>query len=243
MASEAELLTLAIDIGGSHLKAGVLDQSGALVAGPGRVETPVPATPDAVLNALHGIAAPLGSFARISAGFPGMIRHGVVLTAPNLGTKAWHGFALSTELENRFGRPARVLNDAEVQGLGVISDKGLECVITLGTGFGISLFDDGMLTPHLELSQHIARGKLTYDGYLGDAARLHVGRKHWNRRVAKVIAALETLVVFDTLYIGGGNTKYLDLPLSDSIRVVANTAGITGGVKLWDARYDAAFAQ
>ncbi len=241
MAPETEHLTLAIDVGGSHLKAGVLDTTGTFVSGPSRVPTPVPATPAAVLAALQAIAEGLGPFARISAGFPGMVRRGVVLTAPNLGTEAWHGFALSTELSTRLGQPARVLNDAEVQGLGVISGQGLECVITLGTGFGFSLFDNGLLTPHLEMGQHNAHGKHTYDGYVGNAARVKVGRKRWNKRVAKVIAALQVLVSFDTLYIGGGNAKYVDLPLTDSIRKVDNTAGITGGVKLWAPQFNDAF--
>jgi polyphosphate glucokinase len=241
MATETEHLTLAIDVGGSHLKAGVLDKTGSFVTGPSRVPTPTPATPDAVLEALQTIAASLGPYARISAGFPGMVRRGVVLTAPNLGTEAWHGFALSSELSSRLGQPARVLNDAEVQGLGVISGQGLECVITLGTGFGFSLFDNGLLTPHLEMGQHIAHGKHTYDQYVGDAARQKVGRKRWNKRVAKVIAALRILVSFDMLYIGGGNTKYIDLPLAEDIRKVANSAGITGGVKLWAPQFSTAF--
>jgi polyphosphate glucokinase len=241
MASETEHLTLAIDVGGSHLKAGVLDPAGAFVTGPSRVPTPVPATPAAVLDALQTIAAGLGPFGRISAGFPGMVRRGVVLTAPNLGTEAWHGFALGTELSTRLGQPARVLNDAEVQGLGVIAGQGLECVITLGTGFGFSLFDNGYLTPHMEMGQHNAHGKHSYDGYVGNAAREKVGRKRWNKRVAKVIAALDVLLSFDTLYIGGGNTKYLDLALPDNIRKVDNAAGITGGVKLWGPQFNDAF--
>jgi polyphosphate glucokinase len=237
MPGDNENLTLAIDVGGTHLKAGVLDGTGSFVTGPSRVATPDPATPAAVLGALQTIAAALGPFARISAGFPGMVRNGVVITAPNLGTEAWHGFALSAELTSRFGQPARVLNDAEVQGLGVISGVGLECVITLGTGFGFALFDSGRLAPHIEMGQHIAHGKRTYDNYVGNLERQRIGRKRWNRRLTKVIAALETLVAFDTLYIGGGNTKYMDLSLPDNIRKVPNSAGITGGVRLWDPKF------
>jgi polyphosphate glucokinase len=134
-----------------------------------------------------------------------------------------------------------VLNDAEVQGLGVIAGVGVECVVTLGTGFGFALFEDGRLGPHLELSHHIARGKRTYDEYLGNAARRSVGDKRWNRRVQKAIQALATLVAFDTLYIGGGNAKFIDRTLPDKVRIVANTAGITGGIKLWDPRHDLSF--
>jgi polyphosphate glucokinase len=238
----AGILTLAIDIGGSHLKAAVLDEAGGFAAGPGRVPTPTAATPEHVLSALREIVVPLGPFARISVGFPGVVRHGTALTAPNLDNKAWAGFNLADALTQSYGRPTRVLNDAEVQGLGVIAGTGMECVVTLGTGFGFALFEDGRLGPHLELSHHIARGKRTYDEYLGNAARRSVGNKKWNRRVQKAIQALATLVTFDMLYIGGGNAKFIDTALPDKVRIVANTAGITGGIKLWDARHDVSFA-
>src|ERR1700742_2973386 len=88
------LLTLAIDIGGSHLKAGLLDQDGSMVAGPNRVNTPMTPSPQTVVDALVGLAHPLGRFDRISVGFPGVVRQGQVLTAPNLGTDAWRHFPL-----------------------------------------------------------------------------------------------------------------------------------------------------
>jgi polyphosphate glucokinase len=233
--------TLAIDIGGSHLKAGLVSATGLLIGQPIRVDTPDPATPKAILGALADILPPLGQADRISAGFPGVVRGGVVLTAPNLGTAAWHGVPLAHRLTQLLGIPARVLNDASVQGLGVIAGRGLECVITLGTGMGFALFQDGRLTPHLELGRHPARGKHLYDDWIGNAARLDVGNKRWNRRVAKAIPALRTLTTCDTLLIGGGNGKYVQFDLPPDVRVVANQAGITGGVKLWDKLLDEAF--
>ncbi|MCL2427924.1 MAG: ROK family protein [Alphaproteobacteria bacterium] len=236
-------LTLAIDIGGTRLKAGVLDDRAEFVAGPARVNTPDPATPDAVIGALIGIIATLGPFERVSVGFPGAVRKGTVLTAPNLRAEAWQRFPLSAELARRLGRPVRLLNDASVQGLGVIAAIGLECVITLGTGFGFALFEDGMLAPHLELGQHIARGKKTYDEYLGNAAFAKVGKHKWNRRLKRALDAMATLLNYDALYIGGGNAKHVTLALPDTIRTVSNEAGITGGVRLWDARYDRTFPE
>jgi polyphosphate glucokinase len=233
--------TLAIDIGGSHLKAGMVSATGLLIGQPIRVDTPSPGTPKAVLERLGEVVPALGPADRISAGFPGVVRAGVVLTAPNLGTAAWHGIPLANRLTQLLGVPARVLNDASVQGLGVISGHGLECVITLGTGMGFALFHNGRLAPHLELGRHPAPGKHLYDDWIGDAARLRVGNKRWNRRVAKTIAALRTLTTFDTLLIGGGNGKYLQFDLPADVRVVANQAGITGGVKLWDKLLDEAF--
>jgi polyphosphate glucokinase len=234
-------LTLAIDVGGTRLKAGLLDQNGEMVAGPNRVDTPPHPAPQVVLDALVALASPLGHFDRISVGFPGVVRHGQVLTAPNLGTTEWRHFPLAASLTDKLGKPARMLNDAEVQGLGVIGGKGLECVVTLGTGMGLALFQDGRPAPHLELSQHpIHKGK-TYDQFIGVAAFKEVGRKRWNRRLRRVLACITTLVGFDTLYIGGGNAKQVDVELAPNVRLVANTAGITGGVRLWDKMLDSVF--
>jgi polyphosphate glucokinase len=235
-------LTLAIDVGGTRLKAGLLDQDGEMVAGPNRVDTPPHPVPQVVVDALVGLASPLGDFDRISVGFPGVVRHGQVLTAPNLGTPEWRHFPLAASLTDKLGKPARMLNDAEVQGLGVITGKGLECVITLGTGMGFALFQDGRPAPHLELAQHpIHKGK-TYDEFIGVVAFKDVGRKRWNRRLRRVLACITTLVGFDTLYIGGGNAKQVELELPPNVHLVANTAGITGGVRLWDKKLDSVFA-
>jgi polyphosphate glucokinase len=235
-------LTLAIDIGGTRLKTGLLDAKGEMVAGPNRVDTPARPTPQAVVEALINLALPLGHFDRISVGFPGVVRHGQVLTAPNLGTEDWRRFRLADTLTEKLGKPTRMMNDAEVQGLGVVTGKGLECVITLGTGMGFSLFQDGHPAPHLELSQHpIQKGK-TYDQYIGAAAYRKVGRKRWNRRVERALTCITTLVGYDTLFIGGGNAKALTLDLPANVLVVSNQAGITGGVKLWDHRLDPIFA-
>ena len=240
---ERPVLTLAIDVGGSGLKAAVLDAAGNMITDPTRVLTPKPSHPTAVVTEIVGLAAKLGPFDRISLGFPGVVRHGHVLTAPNLGTDVWHRFPLAEELSHRLGRPTRMLNDATVQGLGVISEVGIECVITLGTGFGFALFDDGLLGPHLELGQHPVTKKKTYDLYLGNAALRKVGRAKWNKRLAEALGFIDTLVTFDTLLIGGGNARLIDFPLPVNARIVPNAAGITGGVKLWAPKLANAFRE
>ncbi len=236
-------LTLAIDIGGTRLKAGLLDASGTVVAGPNRVDTPRPSGPAAVVAALTQVVSPLGKFDRISVGFPGVVRSGRVLTAPNLGTEAWHSYPLAADLSQRLDKPVRLLNDASVQGLGVIEGEGLECVITLGTGIGFALFQDGLLAPHLEMSQHPVRKDMSYDQYLGNAALRAVGRPKWNRRLARALVIIETLTTYDTLLIGGGNAKAIDIGLPPNVRVVSNAAGIIGGVRLWDQKLDEVFAR
>jgi polyphosphate glucokinase len=228
--------TLAIDIGGTGLKAAVLDAEGRMLDKRVRVPTPGDPTPKAVVDALVHLVEPLPEFDRISIGFPGVVRRGTVFTAPNLGTKKWKGFALQEALAERLGKPARLENDAEVAGLGVIGGKGLEVVVTLGTGFGSAVFSDGRMTPHLELAHHPIHKSLTYDQYVGDAALKEVGRKKWNRRVLKVIAVLRTLLNYDRLHVGGGNARAIAFKLPKNVDLVSNDEGIIGGVKLWDDR-------
>ena len=242
MASQAPgPVTLAIDIGGTALKAACLDPHGAIIGDSLRVKTPHPSPPAAVVEQLAQMAGQLGAFDRISVGFPGVVRAGRVLTAPNLGTPDWAQFDFAKVLSERLGKPIRVTNDATVQGLAVISGHGLECVITLGTGFGFALYENGRVAPHLELSQHIIRGKKTYDEYLGVAALKLVKPRRWRRRVQKMLVQLRTLVNFDMLYIGGGNASQIDFELPADIKIVSNQAGVIGGVRLWDPALDISF--
>ncbi|MGH7166766.1 MAG: ROK family protein [Nitrospiraceae bacterium] len=224
--------TLAIDIGGSGIKAIVLDASGKPLTTRSRVETPRPATPDAVLDAIVGLAKAQGEYDRVSVGFPGVVRNGVTETAPNLDTK-WQGYHLADALTITLGRPARVANDADVQGFGAIAGHGVELVITLGTGFGSALFVDGRLVPNLELAHHPFRKSKTYEDYLGNPARQKVGKKRWNKRLAKAVRTLEMLFSYDRLYIGGGNTKYITHELPPNVTIVPNLAGLLGGIALW----------
>lgn len=236
-------VTLAIDVGGSNLKAGLLDRDGAMVGERVKVPTMHPSPPALVVPALVGLAKQLGPYDRVSVGFPGLIKNATVQTAPNLGTKDWAGFDLAGALHAQLGKPVRMLNDATVQGLGVISGQGLECVITLGTGFGFALYQEGRLAPQLEMSQHVIRKGMTYDEYVGVAALNKLGQKRWERRVERVLAQLRSVVNFDMLYIGGGDAQKLGLKLPKDVTIVPNSAGITGGVRLWDGKLDDSFVK
>jgi polyphosphate glucokinase len=230
--------TLAVDIGGTRIKASVLDRSGKMVAPRVEVNTPAAPKPAAVLAALEHLAHLLPDANRISIGFPGVVRGHTVITAPNLGTSDWAGFPLVEAVCERFGRPARMLNDAAVQGLGVVEGPGLECVLTLGTGVGCALFRNRRLLLHLELGQHRARKRLTYDQYIGQAALTEVGAERWNRRVEKALESVRSLMNCERLYIGGGNARKIAFPLPPGGVIVSNTAGVTGGVRLWESDLD-----
>jgi len=224
--------TLGIDIGGSNIKASVLDHDGRLVADKVRVATPRPATPAAVLQSVAALVALLPRFDRISVGFPGVVKGGTVRTAANLGTQDWLNFNLINALEGRFGVPVRVLNDAAVQGLGVVEGHGLECVITLGTGVGCALFRNRRLLLHLELG---------YDAYIGQAPLEAIGPQAWNERVGESVRTIMDLTSCDVLYVGGGNARMITSALPAQVRGVSNTAGVTGGVRLWEAELDELF--
>ena len=239
--------TLAIDIGGTGLKAAVLDAAGALVADRVRVDTTYPCPPKALVDDLAAMVAPLPAYNRVAAGFPGMVRAGVVLSAPHFVTKhgpgteieqklvtEWASFDLAGALAARLGKPTRVANDADVQGAAVVQGKGLELVVTLGTGVGTAFFYHGQLMPHLELAHHPLHKDETYNDQLGERARKQIGTTRWNRRVRKAVVTLRALCFFDHCYLGGGNSRRVAGPIAPDVTIVDNTAGLLGGIKLWE---------
>lgn len=224
--------TLTVDIGGSGIKLMLLDEAGMALTKRSRVETPQPPLPDAVIEAIANLASTQGEFERVSVGFPGVVRGGITETAVNLAPD-WVGFDLATVLSKRLAKPVRVANDADVQGLGAISGKGVELVITLGTGFGSALFLEGKLVPNLEMGHHEFRKGETYEQQLGRLTMDKVGEKKWNNRLGKAIASLEHLFNYDYLYIGGGEAKKVTLQLADNVKIVPNVSGLLGGIALW----------
>lgn len=196
-----------------------------------REVTPATPAPKAVLQVLDRLCARLPGFDRVSVGFPGVVKRGVIFTAANLHS-SWAGFALQRELEKRWRKPVRVANDAAVQGYGAIKGLGVELIITLGTGMGSALFTDGTLCPGLELGHHPWREK-TYEDYLGRRGLDKYGKKHWNKRLQEAIAQSAATFNWDRLYLGGGNTKKIAFKLPKDVSIVSNEDGILGGVKLW----------
>ena len=230
--TSSQLKILAIDIGGSHVKATVLDKNGEMLSEYIKIDTPIPANPDNIIKAAKELVKDL-SFDRVSVGFPGYVRNNIVGTAPNLDDKAWRGYNLGQRLEKELGKPARVVNDADMQGLGIASGKGLEMVITLGTGLGSALLLDGILLPHLEVAHHPVTKTKDYDQYMGDRELEKIGKKKWNIRMQRVFQILKTVFNYDHLYIGGGNSRLLTVKLDDNMTLVSNKDGIKGGARLW----------
>jgi len=229
---------LTIDIGGSGIKATVLDQHAHMVVPRHRLDTPDHSSPAKVMETIIEVVKDFPPYSRISVGFPGYVKNGIISTAPNLGTPQWKGVPLAAMIADALQKPVRLVNDADLLGLGVIDGEGLELMITLGTGLGTALYMDGHLLPHLELAHHPLKEGKDYDQYIGKAQLKKKGKKIWNRRMERVLDILQTVFNYDMLFIGGGSAKHLDIDLEENIRIVSNHDGIKGGVNLWKIEED-----
>ncbi len=225
--------TLAIDGGGTGTKMIVLDAEGLPVAPRLRRRTPHPAEPSALLALIREMIAAEPPFDRVSFGFPGVVLHGIVRTAPNLGSPLWHGYDLQGAVEELTDTPTRVVNDADMQGYGVISGEGVELVLTLGTGMGSALFTSGHLVPNLELGHHPFERGETYEERVGERALRRIGKRRWRRRVLRGLRELDRVWNFDALHVGGGNARFLPDGLPDRVRVFGSVQGLAGGARLW----------
>lgn len=230
---QSEEKYLALDIGGSHIKSTILNDEGKMEIEYQKISTPKNATPDEVVGAIDTLIKDFPNYDKISVGFPGFIKNGVVKTAPNLNNQAFKNFNLSQAIASKFKKPVRLINDADMQGLGVISRVGLEMVITLGTGFGTALFMDGKLLPHLELAHLPVKKGSDYDDFIGDKALEKDGIEVWNEKIKDVLETFRTVINYDSLFLGGGNAKKINFSLNENIKLVGNRDGITGGMFLW----------
>lgn len=227
---------LVIDIGGSNVKAIILTSKGKVIQEYQKVATPEKANPESLMASIKTLTKKFPAFDKIAVGFPGFIKKGIVFTAPNLDNKAFKNFNLSKALAKELKKPVRLINDADLQGFALIKGKGLEMVITLGTGFGTALFMDGNLLPHLELAHLPVRKNQDYDDFIGDDALKKDGDKKWNKKLKEVLATFKTVINYDHLYLSGGNTRSIDFKLDSNITVENNRDGIRGGINLWQIK-------
>ena len=225
--------TLVIDVGGSHIKAARLDARGQLIGEREKVKTPNDLDRTSLVKLCVELARRCDGFERISVGINGIVHRGVVYSIPVTRHESFRAFPLAARLEQRLERPARLINDAEMHGLGVIRGRGVELVLTLGTGLGSALFIQGELGPRLQLLPS-ARDDAIKGGDYGDAALKRLGRKRWNTRVQRLIETVRIITNFDRLYLGGGNADKLRLRLPRDVMLCDNMAALVGGVRLWE---------
>lgn len=242
-----DVRTLAVDVGGSGIKAAVLDPHGSLLVDRVRTDTPYPCPPERLVATIVDLVIELPSAHRASVGFPGLVRDGRVIEVPSLSrpeydapgdphlAALWFGFDLGHSLAHVLNVPTLVVNDADMQGCAVVHGDGMEFVLTLGTGVGTALFHDGHLLPHLELSHGPFRDNQSIDTAIGNVERKKIGKKKWLKRVRDVIEIFDEMIMFDHLYVGGGNAKHLEpADVGPKGQIVPNSAGVIGGVRLWD---------
>ncbi len=233
---------LGIDVGGSGIKGALVDTStGELTTDRFRMETPQPATPDAVVEVLAKVVDHFGWDGTLGCGFPGVVRAGVVQTAANLDP-SFVGTNLRTALSDATACPVTVLNDADAAGLAEVrfgagrGRRGVVLVLTLGTGIGSALFVDGRLVPNTEFG-HIEVGGKSAEDRAADRVRQEkeLSWKKWAERLDEVVGRLVFHTGADLVILGGGISKKHEkfVPLLEAeVEIVPaalrNQAGIIG---------------
>jgi polyphosphate glucokinase len=236
-------LKIGIDIGGSGIKGAVVDISdGELVSDRFRIETPEPATPEAVTEVVVEVVSQLDTDIPIGIGFPSVIQHGVSLSANNI-SKKWIGVNVEDRISEAVGRRVRVVNDADVAGLAEVrfgaarGIDGVVIVLTFGTGVGSALIVDGELVPNLELGQLEFDGVIPGEQLVSAKARKTRGMDWltWADEVARYLDLVQAVFTPDLMILGGGAAKYWtefneklteDRPLVRA--ALSNNAGVVG---------------
>ncbi len=234
---------LGVDIGGSGIKGAIVDTlTGKLITERHRIDTPQPATPEAIAGVLAQLVVHFHWNGPIGCGFPAAIQNGVARTASNI-SKAF----LGTNVDNLFSEvtscPCYTLNDADAAGMAEMqfgegaNQSGVVLMITIGTGLGTALFVDGKLMPNTELGHIYLENGLEAERYASDAARKleDLGWKSWGNRFNTYLTLMEKLFWPNLIIIGGGASKKFDkfeaqLTVEAPVKPAAflNQAGIVG---------------
>jgi polyphosphate glucokinase len=214
---------LAIDVGGSHVKALASNQQEHR-----RFDSGPKLTPQAMVEGVRSIADGW-EWDAVSVGIPAPVRGGKPIAEPvNLG-KGWVGF----DYEAAFGRPTKIVNDAVMQAVGSY-EGGRMLFLGLGTGLGSALIADGVVEP-LELG-HLPFRKKTFEDYVGAEALARRGKKRWRKAVFEVVERLTAATEPDYVVIGGGGVDDLD-ELPPNSRRGDNENAFVGGFRLWDPQW------
>ena len=206
---------LGIDIGGSGIKGALVDvETGAFLADRFRIPTPSPGNPDQVIEVIRRIVDHFEWEGKIGAGFPGLVRKGVIHLAANMSDE-WIGEDLSKLIHKATGCPATVVNDADAAGLaemrfgeGKRYEDAYVLFLTIGTGIGSALFVKGELWPNSELGHMKVRGK-DAEHRAGDGVRQtqDLSWNSWGKKLQEVLQVYDFLLSPDVIILGGGVSK------------------------------------
>jgi polyphosphate glucokinase len=235
-------IVLGIDIGGTGIKGALVDvNKGILASERHRIDTPQPATPEAIAKVVNEIVKHFNYKGVVGCTFPAIVRHGITLSAANVD-KSWIGMDADTLFEKSTSCPVLVMNDADAAGVAEMAfgagkgQKGVVIVLTFGTGIGSALFTQGVLVTntefgHLELDGKEVEPRTSYKA----REDLNLGWKKWAKRVNRYLKHLEFIFSPDLFIIGGGASKKSDkffplLTLNTPIVTakLLNEAGIVG---------------
>ena len=244
--AKGPVVRLGIDIGGTGIKGATVDiATGELVAPRFRLDTPKGAHPDDVDTVVKQVAASFDIDGPIGITFPGVVMHGTVLTAANM-SKAWAGIDIASRFGALLGRPVTAMNDADAAGVAEMrfgvgeGHGGVVILITLGTGIGCALFNDGVLVPNTELG-HIEVGGRDAEEIASGSARDRdaLSWDDYAKRVQQYLRRLDALMWPDLVIIGGGMSKKAEkyLPKVNvrcqvKVAELLNDAGIVGAALL-----------
>lgn len=234
---------LGIDIGGTGIKGAPVNvRTGQLRGERFRLETPQPATPEAMVETVAEVARHFDWTGPIGVGFPAACKYGTIQTASNID-KSWIGRDAAAMIAEATGSPrVTVANDADVAGLAELrfgagrGNKGVVLMITIGTGLGTALFVGGRLVPNLEMG-HIEIKGIDAESWASDAAREREDLKwdKWAKRIDRYLHKMEDLLWPDLIIVGGGVSKrsekfFPELTLRTPIvpATFLNDAGIVG---------------
>src|SRR4051812_23702563 len=236
------MIGFGVDIGGTGIKGAPVDiDTGELTEERHRIETPHPATPEAVIDTVAAVVDHFDWSGPIGCTFPAIVKQGVIHSAANVDP-SWIGVDAADKIGAAVGQPVTVLNDADAAGVAEVAfgagagQGGVVLVLTFGTGIGSALFLDGKLVPNTELGHLEVRGEDAEDRAANSVREEQdMSWKHWAKRVDEYLEVVEALFSPDLIIIGGGVSKKHDkfLPhVEIRTRVVPaellNQAGIVG---------------
>ncbi len=221
--SKKDGMTLAIDVGGTHIKVMHSPRSKERRFKSGRSMT----AQRAVSNILKLTSD--WSYDRVSIGYPGPVVHNRPIAEPhNLGI-GWVGF----DFAQAFGRPVRIVNDAVMQALGDY-EGGRMLFLGLGTGLGSAMIVEGIIEP-MELAHLGFKHGKSFEDYLGARGLKHRGVEKWRASVAEAIDHLQKALEPEYTVIGGGNASKLK-SLPPNVRIGSNDRAFAGGFELWERK-------
>jgi polyphosphate glucokinase len=215
-----ERVVLAVDVGGSHVKALASDQKERrrFASGPSLTAEEMVT---GVLDVVQG-----WDWDVVTVGIPTPVRRGKVVAEPvNLGD-GWVGF----DYEAAFGKPTKLVNDAAMQAIGSYRG-GRMLFLGFGTGLGSTMIVNGEVEP-LELG-HLPFRKQTFEDYVGERGLEKLGKKKWRKAVFEVVEQLSAAMEPDEIVLGGGGVDELD-ELPPGCRRGENENAFLGGFRLWD---------